>query len=231
VEKAQAAVMNAATMLGYTTIVAPRDGVILQKYVEEGTIVTSGRSSVTEGTSLVQLGDLSQVFVDVQVDESDLGSIFVDQPVDISIEAFEDEAFEGVVTRIDPQAVTETNVTTVLIEVEVKNPDPRLLPGLTTSCDFLVEEAVDVLSLPRRAVTVTDEGATVSVMENGVAKPTPVTVGIQGDERTEILDGVAEGTQVLLPRLGSAAGPPSGENRGREMGRRMGGGGFATKSG
>ncbi len=231
VEKAQAAVMNAATMLGYTTIVAPRDGIILQRYVEEGTIVTSGRSSVTEGTSLVQLGDLSQVFVDVQVDESDLGSIFVDQAVDIHIEAFEDETFEGVVTRVDPQAVTETNVTTVLIEVEVQEPDARLLPGLTSSCDFLVEEAQDALSVPRRAVTETEDGATVTVMENGVGTPTPVTIGVQGDERTEILDGVAEGAQVLLPRLGSATGPATAENRGREMGRRMGGGGFATKSG
>lgn len=224
VQKAEAQVRNAAIMLGYTTITAPRDGVILQRFVEEGTIITSGRSAVTSGTTIVELGDLTRMFVDVQVDESDLANVSVGQAVDVRVEAYGDATIEGVVTRLDPQAVTTQNVTTVKVEVEIVHPDKTLLPGLTASCDFLVAEVKDVVYVPRRAVDVTDQGATVRVVVNGKTIPTPVTVGLRGDEATEILEGLEEGQEVFLPRLGT--GVQMGQSRGREMGRQMGGGGF-----
>lgn len=206
VEKAQAAVRNAATMLGYTTIVAPRDGVILEKYVEEGTIVTSGRSSVTEGTNLVLLGDVSRMYVEVEVDEADLGLVHVGQEVRIGVEAFEDQVYEGSVTRIDPQAITTSSITTVRVEAEVLDLDSRLLPGLTATCDFMVDEVKGALRLPIRAVDVDDEGATVRVWSGEAVERIPVEVGLEGDEYYEILSGVSEGDEILVPRFGSTKG-------------------------
>ncbi len=229
VVKAQAQVQNAAIMLGYTTIVAPRDGVILTKSVEEGTIITSGRSSVTSGTTLVQLGDLSRIFADVQVDEANLGDIQEGQRVETRVEAYSEESVEGKVTKVAPLATTTSNVTTVLVEVEIQHPDERFLPGLTVSCDFVVAQVEDALFVPRRAVANVANGeGTVKVMQpDGTATETPVKVGLQGDDSTEILEGLTEGTSVLLPRLGAGIQAAS-DSHGKEMGRRMGGGGFTA---
>jgi HlyD family secretion protein len=211
VERAQAQVVNAKTMLDYTTVQAPRAGVILTKYVEQGTIITSGRSSISEGTDIVELGDLSKMFVEVSVDESEVGKVKVDQPVTITAEAFPDTAFRGTVTRIDPQASTQQSITTVMVTVLVENAGERLKPGMTASCDFLVERADDTLYLPSRAIQETGGSYVVTLLENGRQVEAPVEIGLVGDERTEILEGVSEGAEVVLPGLldGSSAGTQS----------------------
>ncbi|GAI19550.1 unnamed protein product [marine sediment metagenome] len=225
VARAQAQVENAKTMLDYTTIRAPRAGVILQKFVEEGTIVTSGRSAVGQGTDIVELGDLTKMFVEVHMDEADVAKVRVGQAVTIRVDAFVDEEFAGVVTRINPQASTEQNITTVLVTVEVRQLDARLKPGMTATCEFVVGQVENALYLPSRVVQKMDGKYTVMVAAGQEMATTLVKVGLIGDENTEILEGLREGDEVIIPQLGGPAGGMS--DRAREMGRRMGGaGGF-----
>ena len=228
VARAQAQVDNARIMLDYTTIRAPRAGVILQKFVEEGTIVTSGRSVTGQGTDIVELGDLTKMFVEVNLDEADVGKVGVGQSVEIRVDAFPDEVSQGVATRIDPQALTQQNITTVLVTVQVKKPDVWLKPGMTATCDFLVEKADDTLYLPSRAVREMGGKRMVVILEGEQMDHVSVEVGLVGDESTEILAGLKEGDQVIIPRLG---GPPGGmEGHARAMGRRMGGAGGFVRS-
>jgi len=227
VTRAQAEVTNASTMLDYTTITAPRAGVILDKYVEEGTIVTSGRSSVSEGTDIVLLGDLSRMFVEVSLDEADVAAVRAGQSAEITVDALPDQVYRGKVTRVNPQAVTEQNITTVLITVEIEDPDADLKPGMTASCDFLVEKVDDTLYLPSRAVQQQSGSAYVLLPQGESLVQAPVAVGLVGDDRTEILEGLKQGAQVVIPGLSGAAVEAEGDDRAEEMGRRMGGaGGF-----
>ena len=225
VARAEAQVENARTMLDYTTIRAPRAGVILQKFVEEGTIVTSGRSAIGQGTDIVELGDLTKMFVEVHMDEADVAKVRVGQAVTIRVDAFVDEEFAGVVTRINPQASTEQNITTVLVTVQVRQLDARLKPGMTATCEFVVDQVQNTLYLPSRAVQKVDGKYAVMVAAGQEMATASVEVGLVGDEHTEILEGLREGDEVIIPQLG---GPASGmSSRAREMGRRMGGaGGF-----
>jgi HlyD family secretion protein len=204
---------SARTVLGYTTITAPRDGVILEKYVEEGTIVTSGRSSITQGTDIVLLGDISRMFVEVSLDEADAGSVRVGQATDISVDAFPDDPFRGKVTRIDPQAVTEQNITTILVTVEIENPDARLKPGMTASCDFLVDRVDDTLYLPSRAVQQSGQSYFVTILQGKETVSAPVAIGLVGNDRTEILEGLREGAQVVLPDLLGGSPASGGQTR------------------
>jgi HlyD family secretion protein len=230
VARAQAQLDNARTMLDYTTITAPRAGVILAKLVEQGTIVTSGRSSVTQGTDVVLLGDLTRMFAEVSLDEADVGQVKAGQSVVIRVEAFPDEVFAGTVTRIDPQALTQQNITTVLVTVGIDNPDARLKPGMTASCDFLVERVKDTLYLPIRAIRNANGGQVVVLLRGEEQVEVPVEVGISGNERTEVLEGLREGDAVVLPSL--TAGSDERSQRMREMGLRAGGaGGFVRSSG
>jgi len=221
--RAEAQVKNAKTMLDYTTIRAPRDGVILDKFVEEGTIITSGRSSVAQGTDIVSLGDLKKMFAEVSLDEADVGRARVGQEVTILVDAFPQAKFRGVVTRINPQAVTQQNVTTVLVTVQIENPDARLKPGMTASCEFLVDEAKDVVYLPSRAVRGTDQGYVVTMWKGTELAEVPVKVGLVGDDRTEITEGLSAGDEVVVPSLASAADERADWMR--ERGRRAAGGG------
>lgn len=202
--KAAAEVERSRTTLSYTTITAPRDGVILAKNVEEGTIVNSGRSGIAEGVSIVDLGDLSTMLVDVEVDETDLADIHVGQQVEIDVDAVGDRVFRGAVTRVDPQAQTTSNVTTVKVEIEVLDHDQRLLPGLSATCNFLVGERNNVLTLPTRAIRKRDGKTTVLVPGDPEPRSVLVKVGLAGDETTEIVSGLQEGDKVLLPQLGES---------------------------
>lgn len=229
VARQQAQVQNAKTMLEYCTITAPRDGVILQKFVEEGTIITSGRSAISAGTDIVELGDLSEMFVDVSLDEADVAKVRVGQPVEITVEALPDKLFLGEVERVDPQATTQQNIATVLVTVHVDNPDPLLRPEMTASCSFLVDEVKDCLYLPSRAVKEVSGTHMVTIVEHGQLVDVPVEVGLEGDESTEILEGLREGVEVVVPTLGRPTPAPG--DRAREFGRRAGGmSGFVRSS-
>ncbi|MBI3945611.1 MAG: efflux RND transporter periplasmic adaptor subunit [Armatimonadetes bacterium] len=195
----EARLQNANTQYEQTTIVAPRAGIILQRYVEQGTIITSGTSAIAQGTNLVQLGDLSRMFVEVLVDETDVGAIEDGQAVDITVDAYSNELFEGKVTHIDPQAMTTQNVTTIKVKVEVENPDARLKPGMNASCEFIIDRAENVLYIPGEAVKEDDNGQfQVTLLLAGDKQETrKVQTGITGGDSTEIKSGLKEGDTVI----------------------------------
>lgn len=155
VASANAQLSNAKTTLDQTTVRAPSAGVVLAKSVEQGTIITSGLSLNSTGTSIVTLGDVSRMYVDVAVDETDIASIQLGQRVDVQFDAFPDRDFSGKVTKINPQGVVEQNVTTIHVRVEVDNQAEgfaALKPEMNATCDFVVKEAKNVLSIPSEAL-------------------------------------------------------------------------------
>jgi HlyD family secretion protein len=113
---------NAKVQLDSTTVAAPRDGIVTQKYIEEGTIIPPATSAFAQGTSIVQLSDVSRLFVDCNVDEADFSEVRKGQRVRIVTEAFPGVQFEGRVERVNPAATTEQNITFVKVRVEVHGP-------------------------------------------------------------------------------------------------------------
>jgi HlyD family secretion protein len=220
--RAEAQLYNAQVQLDSTTIVAPRDGVVISRNVEEGTIVPPGTSLFSQGTTLLQIADTARMYVEVSVDEADIGLVRVGQSVLIRIDAFPDKPFRGKVSRIDPQAVLEQNVTVVKVRVEVLTPDERLKPGLNATCEFLVARKANVLAVPNEAVQESPEGHYVEVLVQGRPQRRPVKLGIQGNELTEIVEGLHEGETVVAGRIfpqlgeqgpGSPFGSPFGPRR------------------
>lgn len=226
VERSQAAVTNSQTELGYTTIVAPRAGIVTKKYVEEGSIVTGGRSSFSgsgSGVGIVDIADTSRMFALVSVDETDIAQIEVGQDVDVTIEAYPDELFTGKVTKVAPQSVTEQNVTTIPVTVEIELPDARLKPGMNVSCDFITGRAEDVIAVPSEAVEEGEGSSTVKVMVGGKQVTRKVKTGLVGGEYTEIKSGLKVGEKVVTsvvqpassnPMQGGGFGGPGGGMRG-----------------
>lgn len=232
----QAAYQRARVNMDYTTITAPRDGVVLQKLVEQGTVIASSRSAVGSGPTLVVLGDVSRLFILCQVDETDIAGIELGQVCDITVDAYPNELFEGKVTRIDPQARVEQNVTTIPVTVEIDMPDARLKPGMNANVDFIIARRENVLTVPNEAIRESDGRSTVQVMENGKPVQRQVEVGIAGADVTEIRSGLKEGqevvTRVIEPEVRqrqTGQSPFQQQFRGPRPPRTGGGGGGGTR--
>lgn len=220
--RADATFKNAKETLDQTVVRAPSDGVVLQKYVEQGTMISSGMSFNSSGTSIVQIGEISRMYVDVSVDETDIGSIAVGQNVEVSFDAFPGVPFKGQVAKINPQAETSSNVTTVHVRVEVDNSHPefkKLKPAMNATCDFVVGEANNALAVPTEAIQTDGDKTFVEVVVGGkeigpqtlVAAKTErreVKTGIDGSETTEIVSGLREGDCIVV----SKSSPTDGES-------------------
>ncbi|MGQ9456073.1 MAG: efflux RND transporter periplasmic adaptor subunit [Armatimonadota bacterium] len=226
--RAEAAVRNAKTQLGYCTIIAPRSGVIVKKYVEAGSIITAGRSAFGGGTgagiTIAEIADISRMRVLVNVDETDIDRVRVGQRVDVTLDAYPNQRFSGNVIKIAPQAVVEQNVTTIPVTVELDRTDRRLKPGMNATCDFIIARKRNVLYVPNEAVRETNVGSFVMVLEGGKQVNRRVKLGSIGDEYTEIIEGLREGevvvTAITEPFKPGAQTQPSGPGLGS---RRMGG--------
>lgn len=252
--RAKASLTNTKATLEQTVVRAPEEGVVLTKYVEQGTIITSGLSLSSTGTSIVQLGNISRMYVDVSVDETDIASVDEGQVVDVTFDAYPGVPFEGKVSRILPQAVVDNNVTTVHVRVEVDNSAPtfRLLkPGMNSTCEFILGKKDSVIAVPNEAIQEDDNGSFVQIASGGkpatpdvgtpadpnllvgiTTKHVAVETGLAGNETTEITKGLKGGETIVLqtiePEVATTAAPATSSpfgGGGIGGGRGFGGGG------
>jgi HlyD family secretion protein len=202
---------NARKNLSYTTIVAPRAGLVIDRYVEQGTVITSGRSSVTAGTNIVTLADVRHMFVLADVDEADIGQVKIGQRAEITVETFPDQPVYGTVTQIYPKGDEVENVTVFRVRAELEKPDPRLRPGMTADVSIIIARQPNVLAVPNEAVFEQGGKSFVETFKDGKTEQVPVEVGLTSFEWTEIKSGLQEGEQVVLgPAMPTMAGGPPG---------------------
>lgn len=149
VKAAKVDLERAERNLGYATITAPIDGIVVQRSIDPGQTVQASFSA----PELFRIaGDLAQMQILVSVDESDIGQIKVGQPAKFTVQAWPDDAFTGTVRQVRLQSVTTENVVSYTAVVDVPNPDQRLLPGMTASVEFIVDQSQDVLQVANAAL-------------------------------------------------------------------------------
>lgn len=200
---------NAELQLKDTTVVAPRDGVVTLKYLEEGTIIPAGTSTFAQGPAIVQLSDVTTLYVECMVDEADVAAVKPGQKVRVTTEAYKGRGLEGTVTRVNPSAKTEQNVTSVKVRVKVLPPKDkaiRLLPGMNATCEFITLSKPDVIVVPTQAVE--DDNGTSCVRVKSPTSKVPVRrdvkVGATGNDGIEILDGLKVGDEVVTAEINLA---------------------------
>jgi HlyD family secretion protein len=146
---AQASVERAQRNLRYAFIRSPINGTVIQRNVEEGQTVAA---SLQAPVLFVIAEDLSKMEIHAQVDESDIGMIKEGQKVTFTVQAYPDKTFNGVVRQIRLQPTTVQNVVNYTVIIDAANNDNLLLPGMTATIDFIVEERQDVLLVPNTAL-------------------------------------------------------------------------------
>ncbi len=139
---------NAKIALDDTLVRSPINGTIITRPAEVGQVITSPTSAVGGGTLLMEMADLNRVRVRALVDEIDIGKISVGQEVVLKVSAYRNKKFTGIVSKIEPQAIEEQNVTTFPVLIDIENKDNLLLIGMNTDVEIeILKESVD-LALP-----------------------------------------------------------------------------------
>ena len=202
-------VNKAQTNLGYATITSPINGIVLSKAVEEGQTVAASFSTPTIFTIAKDLTDMRVI---ANVDEADIGEVELGQNVSFTVDTYPNDIFSGKVTQVRQEAKTSNNVVTYEVVISAPNKDLKLKPGLTASVTIHTLDRTNVLSVKSKALRFTPTqdivGNTIKIQNcNGKNKLWTkegnklvahcVSIGVSDGIRTEILNGISEGTTVV----------------------------------
>jgi HlyD family secretion protein len=232
VDVCRATLDRAETNLGYTKIVSPVKGVIIDRRINIGQTVVS---SLTAPSLFLIAKDLTRMQVWATVNEADVGSIHPGQAVDFTVDTYPQDVFHGQVYQVRYNATMNQNVVTYTVVVNTENKDLKLLPYLTANLSFRVDDRDDVLQVPnaalrwkpqpaqvapeyrtayeqdqRRQAAADDSRAhgqaTVWVEDGGYVRPIPVRTGLSDGNRTEVVEVQQGALQAGTPLV-------TGENR------------------
>ncbi|HSG50070.1 MAG TPA: efflux RND transporter periplasmic adaptor subunit [Longimicrobiales bacterium] len=200
--KAQTNYELAELRLADVTIRAPLSGTILQRSVEEGTVIQSASQNVSGGSVLFIMAELDAMQVRTLVDETDMGQLRAGMSAEVRVEAYPERVFRGLVEKIEPQAVVQQNVTMFPVIVTLDNRVGLLRPGMNAEVEVLVDEATDVLLVPNTAI--------VNIQDIG---PAAMALGMNPDDidmaqfrrgRPGAGQGAPAGAEAAAPREGAA---------------------------
>jgi len=145
------------------TVLATISGTVISRPATKGTIITSA-TSANGGTTLMTLADLSRVRFRVTIDEVEMANVRLGEQATVSVDAFPDHPFDGVVDKIEPQAVVTQGVTFFPVLVSVNNKDGLLMPGMNGEVTIKAADLTNVVQVPIDAIRPTNELAAVARM-------------------------------------------------------------------
>ena len=149
VKQAKAQLEASQADLDHTTIRSPIDGVVIARSIDVGQTVAA---SLQAPKLFVIANDLRQMQVETKIDEADIGRIRPGLKVTFSVDAFPDETFEGKVSQVRLEPITEQNVVTYTTVIATRNDNLSLRPGMTANVTVLVDSREDVLKVPNAAL-------------------------------------------------------------------------------
>jgi Cu(I)/Ag(I) efflux system membrane fusion protein len=171
------------------TLRSPASGIVVEKNVMEG-------ARIMPGMDLYQIADLSRVWVDAEVFETDLSLIREGQHGMVSFEAYPGEVFHGSVTYIYPTVSASSR--TGRVRLELSNPGLQLKPGMYSEVELQGPDLEETLLVPRTAVLQTGERSVVfHRMSNGQLHPMEVVTGLSVGDQVQVLSGLQEGNVVV----------------------------------
>ena len=188
-----------ATLVGYMQIVAPFDGVITRRWVDRGALVQAATGGQARALFSIQRVDTMRTVVEVP--ESDAARVRTGVIARVKPFGSDAPAIEGKVNRTS--AALNNAARSMRTEIDLPNPESRLLPGSYAQISLAVGQQTDVLSLPASAVFMDGKQPFVNVVQNGRSARVAVKPGIESDGRIEITGGLAEDSVVIA--AGSAA--------------------------
>jgi len=189
VRQTKAALDMAKYQLKNTQVTAPISGKVTSITVSTGEMVSPS-------IPLLSIIDVSRIFVKVGISEKDISKIKEGQKVNLEIDAFLEEKFQGEV--VSKGVAVDQISKTLEVKIEILQPEVDIPVGVFARGDILVKTNQDALIIPSSALTRKKDGIYVYVIEEGIARQKEVVLGIIQDERVEILDGLSEEEEIVV---------------------------------
>ncbi|MDD4178740.1 MAG: HlyD family efflux transporter periplasmic adaptor subunit [Candidatus Margulisbacteria bacterium] len=187
--KGEAEVKRWEEMIKATPVIAPINGFIIQRTAEPGQTLTS--------SDIVQVM-ADKLIVQGQVDETDIGRIKVGQQAMIVLDAFADQPIPGRVEQIAYESETINNVTVYKVNILPNNVPSFFRSGMSATVNFTMDERKNVLELPLTAIR-KKSGRSYVFKQNGSVKALQVQTGLENTSKVEIVSGLVEGEEVVIP--------------------------------
>lgn len=200
--------------LDKVTVTAPIGGVVTAVNVVEGGSVSSGSGAsgaAASGTSggsgtssaggassaSVVIADTSELIVTVAVNEVDIADLRAGQEATVTLDALDDLELAATVSWVSPNAVSDGNVSTYEVRLELASQDDRLRSGMTATADIVTAKVEDALLVPKSSVKVDGMTKYVTVVaQDGTEEHRTVTTGLSDDTNIQVKTGLSAGERI-----------------------------------
>jgi RND family efflux transporter MFP subunit len=190
-EQMKAALTLAEIGLSRKVIMAPFSGLITEVSVKQGEFITPGQP-------VARIVDTSKLYISATIDEADVRKVKVGQEVRVTLDAFPNKTFQGVVSEISPViSAKKLETRTSKVKVRLNSEMEGLMPGLSADIEIIVGKGQNVLYVPTAAIMERENKKMVFTIEKGKAQRREVRTGLSNWDYTEILDGLKEGEQII----------------------------------
>jgi HlyD family secretion protein len=217
---AQANIDSAKAAVNMQYIIAPFDGTVTELDSKAGDLVSSS-------TTALRIDDLSKYFVDLTVNEIDIPNVQVGQKVDITFDAIANKTYNGTVYSIDQIGTQSSGAVNYTVTVQLTNPDPSILPGMTASASVVLNQADNVLMVPSRGIRTQNGAYYMIVLVNGALEQVSVKLGLSNDTESQIISNqVQAGMEVVTNPLSQLTNSSGQLNLGVRLPGISGGGNF-----
>jgi RND family efflux transporter MFP subunit len=200
----QAELARVKTMLAYAEVTAPFAGVVTKRYADTGSMIQAGTASQTQAMPLVRLSRNSLLRLILPVPESIVSLVHVGQQLTVRVPTL-NQTFTGKVARFSDRVQTSTR--TMDTEIDVPNPTFKLVPGMYAEATVATATRNHALTIPIAAVDLAGgnetAGKVMTVNGEGIIEPHDVRLGLQSEDRFEILSGIEEGAVVITANRGN----------------------------
>ena len=193
---AKADVEKYQTLVGYTQITAPFDGVVTMRYADPGALIQAGTASDTQAKPLVRVSDNYRLRLDFPVSVAYVKDIHLGDKVEVRVQSLDNKRITGEVSRFTDKVNNDTR--TMITEIEVPNPNLELVPGMYAAVVLKVEQRPHALTIPIEAASIGDSTTVCVVNGSHEIEERAVTLGLETASRCEVTSGLKEGELVMI---------------------------------
>jgi RND family efflux transporter MFP subunit len=196
IAEAKAEVEKYRTLVNYTQITAPFDGVVTHRYADPGALIQAGTSSDTQAMPLVRVSDNYLLRLDFPVTVDYVKDVRLGDPVEVRVDSLNGKTFAGKIARFADDVDDSTR--TMITEIEVPNPNLEIVPGMYATVVLSVEKHPQALAVPIQAI-INGKTPTVYVVNHDhQIEDRPVELGLETSDKYEVLSGLQEGELVVI---------------------------------
>jgi HlyD family secretion protein len=214
IDQARANVTAARDTLSKTTMLAPMSGIVTALPVHEGEVAVIGTMN-NPGTKLLTIADMSVVEAVMEVDETDVPSVKAGERATVTIDAYPNKTFSGIVTEVGSSPIpgtgagggSATQAINFEVKIQIANPPAGVRPGFSTSADIITGARTKAVAVPMQALVVREKPRSgpgkpqdeegIFLVDDGKVRFVPVKTGLSGDSSIEIVAGLRPGQQIV----------------------------------